>query len=96
MENTYIDEQIKKGGALINDDKLDEALSFFEMIDHIGGNIAKPIGQAFSGHIFIKPFGFLKKLDLRDRTQAAILAWRIGFAQLSPDTLAHILESEVR
>ena len=34
----------------------------------------------------------LKKLDLRDRTQAAILAWRIGFAQLSPGTLSHILE----
>ncbi len=34
----------------------------------------------------------LKKLDLRDRTQAAILAWRIGFAQLSPSTLSHILE----
>jgi DNA-binding NarL/FixJ family response regulator len=38
----------------------------------------------------------LKKLDLRDRTQAAILAWRIGFAQLSPDTLAHILDNEGR
>lgn len=35
----------------------------------------------------------LKKLDRRDRTQAAILAWRIGFAQLSPETLSHILES---
>ncbi len=38
----------------------------------------------------------LKKLDLRDRTQAAILAWRIGFAQLSPETLNHILESVER
>ncbi len=33
MENTYIDEQIKKGETLIHDDKLDEALSLFEMID---------------------------------------------------------------
>jgi DNA-binding NarL/FixJ family response regulator len=29
----------------------------------------------------------LKKLDIRDRTQAAIMAWKVGFAQLSPDTL---------
>ena len=29
----------------------------------------------------------LKKLDLRDRTQAAIMAWKVGFAQLSPDTM---------
>ena len=29
----------------------------------------------------------LKKLDIRDRTQAAILAWKAGFAQISPDTL---------
>lgn len=33
----------------------------------------------------------LKKLDLRDRTQAAILAWRIGFAQVSEDTLSRML-----
>ncbi|MGI6790359.1 response regulator transcription factor [Aminivibrio sp.] len=38
----------------------------------------------------------LKKLDLRDRTQAAILAWRIGFAQLSPDTLDQVLGNGVR
>ena len=36
----------------------------------------------------------LKKLDLQNRTQAAIMAWRIGFAQVSPDTLAQILWSE--
>ena len=33
----------------------------------------------------------LKKLDLRDRTQAAILAWRIGFAQLQPESLRQIV-----
>ncbi|WP_286952686.1 MULTISPECIES: response regulator [Aminobacterium] len=33
----------------------------------------------------------LKKLDLRDRTQAAILAWRIGFAQLQPESLHQIV-----
>jgi CHAT domain-containing protein len=33
LENTYIDEQIKKGETLIHDDKLDDALSLFEMID---------------------------------------------------------------
>ncbi|WP_286934771.1 MULTISPECIES: response regulator [Aminobacterium] len=33
----------------------------------------------------------LKKLDLRDRTQAAILAWRIGFAQLQPESLRQII-----
>ena len=33
----------------------------------------------------------LKKLDLRDRTQAAILAWKIGFAQISPETMAHVV-----
>ena len=38
----------------------------------------------------------LKKLDLRDRTQAAILAWRIGFAQLSPDTRDQVLGNGVR
>ncbi|MCR4819291.1 MAG: response regulator transcription factor [Fretibacterium sp.] len=29
----------------------------------------------------------LKKLELRDRTQAAVMAWRMGFAQLSQDAL---------
>jgi len=29
----------------------------------------------------------LKKLDLRDRTQAAVLAWRMGLAQLAPEVL---------
>ena len=29
----------------------------------------------------------LKKLELRDRTQAAVLAWRMGFAQMSPEGL---------
>lgn len=29
----------------------------------------------------------LKKLDLRDRTQAAVLAWRLGLAQLAPEVL---------
>ncbi len=38
----------------------------------------------------------LKKLDLRNRTQAAILAWRIGFAQISPDTLAQLLDNDDR
>ena len=33
----------------------------------------------------------LKKLDIRDRTQAAIMAWKVGFAQLSPDTLEQVL-----
>jgi len=33
----------------------------------------------------------LKKLDIRDRTQAAIMAWKIGFAQLSPDTLEQVV-----
>ena len=33
----------------------------------------------------------LKKLDLRDRTQAAIMAWKVGFAQLSPDTLEQVI-----
>ena len=33
----------------------------------------------------------LKKLDIRDRTQAAIMAWKVGFAQLSPDTLAQVV-----
>ncbi|MDR2529706.1 MAG: response regulator transcription factor [Synergistaceae bacterium] len=35
----------------------------------------------------------LKKLDIRDRTQAAIMAWRMGFAQLSPDALAQYIGS---
>jgi len=35
----------------------------------------------------------LKKLDIRDRTQAAIMAWKIGFAQLSPDTLEQVVGS---
>jgi DNA-binding NarL/FixJ family response regulator len=34
----------------------------------------------------------LKKLDIRDRTQAAIMAWKVGFAQLSPDTLAQFID----
>ena len=34
----------------------------------------------------------LKKLDLRDRTQAAILAWKVGFAQLTQQTLDHVLK----
>ena len=34
----------------------------------------------------------LKKLELRDRTQAAILAWRIGFAQISPETMANVVD----
>jgi DNA-binding NarL/FixJ family response regulator len=33
----------------------------------------------------------LKKLDIRDRTQAAIVAWKIGFAQISPDTLEQVI-----
>jgi DNA-binding NarL/FixJ family response regulator len=33
----------------------------------------------------------LKKLDTRDRTQAAIIAWKVGFAQISPDTLEHLV-----
>jgi len=33
----------------------------------------------------------LKKLDIRDRTQAAIMAWKVGFAQLSPDTLEQVI-----
>jgi len=36
----------------------------------------------------------LKKLDIRDRTQAAIMAWKIGFAQLSPDTLEQVVGSK--
>jgi DNA-binding NarL/FixJ family response regulator len=35
----------------------------------------------------------LKKLDLRDRTQAAIKAWKVGFAQLSPDTLEQVIHN---
>ena len=35
----------------------------------------------------------LKKLDIRDRTQAAIMAWKVGFAQLSPDTLDQVVSS---
>ena len=35
----------------------------------------------------------LKKLDIRDRTQAAIMAWKVGFAQLSPDTLEQVIEN---
>ncbi len=38
----------------------------------------------------------LKKLDLRDRTQATVLAWRIGFAQLSQETLLNLLGEEGR
>jgi len=34
----------------------------------------------------------LKKLDLRDRTQAAIMAWKVGFAQLNPEAMERILE----
>lgn len=37
----------------------------------------------------------LKKLDLRDRTQAAILAWRIGFAQLQPDSLRQVISGSL-
>jgi DNA-binding NarL/FixJ family response regulator len=33
----------------------------------------------------------LKKFEIRDRTQAAIMAWRIGFAQISPDTLEQVV-----
>jgi DNA-binding NarL/FixJ family response regulator len=33
----------------------------------------------------------LKKLDIRDRTQAAIIAWRVGFAQIGPDTLEQVV-----
>jgi DNA-binding NarL/FixJ family response regulator len=33
----------------------------------------------------------LKKLDIRDRTQAAIMAWKVGFAQISPDTLEQVV-----
>lgn len=29
----------------------------------------------------------LKKLELRDRTQAAVLAWKMGFAQMSRETM---------
>ena len=29
----------------------------------------------------------LKKLDLHDRTQAAVLAWGVGLAQLAPEVL---------
>ncbi|MBQ7262732.1 MAG: response regulator transcription factor [Synergistaceae bacterium] len=32
----------------------------------------------------------LKKLELRDRTQAAILAWRLGFAQMSRETMEEL------
>lgn len=37
----------------------------------------------------------LKKLDLRDRTQAAILAWRIGFAQLQPNSLRQVISGSL-
>lgn len=33
----------------------------------------------------------LKKLELRDRTQAAILAWKLGFAQMSPETMEQLI-----
>ncbi|MDR1048864.1 MAG: response regulator transcription factor [Synergistaceae bacterium] len=33
----------------------------------------------------------LKKLDIRDRTQAAVIAWKAGFGQLSPDAMASML-----
>ena len=33
----------------------------------------------------------LKKLRLRDRTQAAIFAWRIGFAELSVESLSQVM-----
>jgi DNA-binding NarL/FixJ family response regulator len=36
----------------------------------------------------------LKKLDIRDRTQAAIMAWKVGFAQLSPDTLEQFVNND--
>jgi DNA-binding NarL/FixJ family response regulator len=36
----------------------------------------------------------LKKLDIRDRTQAAILAWRVGFAQINPDALEQVIWGE--
>lgn len=36
----------------------------------------------------------LKKLDVRDRTQAAVMAWKVGFAQLSPDTLEQVLGTD--
>lgn len=29
----------------------------------------------------------LKKLELRDRTQAAVLAWKLGFAQMTPEAM---------
>lgn len=32
----------------------------------------------------------LKKLELRDRTQAAVLAWRLGFAQISPEAMKQL------
>ncbi|MCL2009986.1 MAG: response regulator transcription factor [Synergistaceae bacterium] len=35
----------------------------------------------------------LKKLDIRDRTQAAIMAWKSGFAQLGPDALEQVLRN---
>jgi len=35
----------------------------------------------------------LRKLDLRDRTQAAVMAWKVGFAQLGPDTLEQVVRN---
>ena len=32
----------------------------------------------------------LKKLELRDRTQAAVMAWKVGFAQMSPETMEQV------
>ena len=36
----------------------------------------------------------LKKLELRDRTQAAILAWKVGFAQMSPEAMRYLVGEE--
>ena len=36
----------------------------------------------------------LKKLDLRDRTQAAIMAWKLGFAQMSPETMEQLIAED--
>ena len=36
----------------------------------------------------------LKKLELRDRTQAAILAWKVGFAQMSPEAMGCLVGEE--
>jgi DNA-binding NarL/FixJ family response regulator len=36
----------------------------------------------------------LKKLDIRDRTQAAVMAWRAGFAQINPDALGQVIWGE--